>query len=386
MNKDILKILIIGHTNVMGGVETFIRNTTLFSDKERVEYYYLVHGYDTCLFREEISKFYGENHFFFIPTSFRKKPLYTIKELRKFYKEHHDFDCIHLQTGAASEVVYCYPYCRKYNIPLVVHSHNGGNLSSFVSHQLFIPFINRWSDIRLACSRIAGKYMFGKKYGEDALVIPVGIDIDKFKYNQTDRDMFRKQYNISGNSFVVGVIGRFTEQKNQKFALDIFKEIMCINNDSILILKGQGELENDLRIKAQELGVSEHVIFINRLSDMERLYSALDVFLMPSLFEGLPQVAIEAQTNGIPCIFSDTISKEVLITRNNKMLSLECSPCIWAEKVINAVVSDDERKKGYDIVKSKGFDIKDTVRMLHDVYVQARNIKNDKMKGKNKND
>ncbi len=360
------KVLIIGHTNKMGGVETFIKNTTLRSNKEKLQYYFLVHGYETCLFKDEIENFYGRECFTFIP-SIKKKPLKTILMLNEFYKSHHDFDYIHLQTGAASEIVYTVPFSIKYNIPLIVHSHNGGNLTSSINHQLFIPIVNKFSDIKLSCSKLAAEYMFGKDKAEEAIIIPVGIDLNKFKYNHVVRKEFRERFDIGKDTFVIGVVGRFTQQKNQLFAIRIYKEFIKQYKNSLLILKGQGELEENLRKTISELGLSKKVLMINRLDCMSDMYSAMDVFFMPSLFEGLPQVAVEAQANGLPCVFSDNISKEVDLSENNVFVNLENSNECWVSN-LNVKIDEMDRYKGYDILKNKGYDISDTIKKLEEVY------------------
>lgn len=361
------KILIIGHTNTMGGVETFIRNTTLHSDKNKVEFYFLIHGFDRCLFQDEINAFYGENHFYFIPR-LKSSPVKTLTALNRFYKGHHSFDFIHLQTGSASELVYCYPYCRKYQIRLITHSHNGGNLNSFIDHQAFIKTVNRVSDIKLACSRAAAVYMFGEKAAKEALVIPVGIDIEKFRFSVEKRNSFRKQFRISGASDVIGVVGRFTKQKNQIYAVRIFERYLKMNPDTVLILKGKGELEDELQKLIHDLKIEESVRLINDLKDMSAMYSAIDVFLMPSLFEGLPQAAIEAQASGLPCVFSSQISKEVNLTENNCMVSLSAPPEAWCRALHHSIRSGVNREEGFRSVKNKGYDIYDTVKSLERVY------------------
>ena len=367
-NNKRKKILIIGHTNTMGGVETFIKNTTLYSNKERIQYEYMIHGTDKCLFQEEITNFYGRNVFHFIPC-FRLEPCKTISALKQFYREHNDYDYIHLQTGAASEVVYAYPYCKKYNISLIIHSHNGGNLRAAISHQLFVPLINKIVDKRLTCSRVAGIYMFGNKMGQKATIVPVGIDTERFKFSEVKRMKFRERYGIHNDTYIIGVIGRFTVQKNQLFAIEIFSEMLKYLPNSLLILKGEGELEGELREAVNSRKLSNRVMFINRIQNIEDLYCGLDVFLMPSLFEGFPQVAIEAQTCGLPCIFSDRITDEVNVTVHNKFLGLEQQQNSWVKALVSCKgININERTQGYYDVKNANYDIHDTIKILENIY------------------
>lgn len=361
------KILIIGHTNTMGGVETFIKNTTLYSDKKKTRFYFLIHGYDTCLFRDEINRFYGKNSFYFVPR-FKDNPVKTVCALFRFYKKHHNFDFIHLQTGAAAEILYCFPYCLLYGIKVIVHSHNGGNLNSFFDHQAFRGLVKHITNIKLACSREAAFYMFGRKMGMKAKIVPVGIDINNFKFSQEKRDIFRKKYNLDEDKLIIGVVGRFTKQKNQDFAIKVFKEYHNINPDSVLILKGRGEMEGKLRKEINKSGAGQNILIINDLDDMSALYSALDLFFMPSLFEGLPQVSVEAQTAGLPCLFSNNISKEANITGLCTMLSLDDNIEKWVKAIELLVHQETDRNKGYILVKNKGYDIYDTVKILEDIY------------------
>ena len=231
-----------------------------------------------------------------------------------------------------------------------------------------MPLVNRLADKKLACSRIAATYMFGKRNAQETIVIPVGIDLEKFKYQRSKREKFRKQYKISNDNLVVGVVGRFTKQKNQVFAITIFEYLYKKNIHSTLILKGQGELEEELIQKIKDVHLESEIIVINQIEHMEELYSAMDIFLMPSLFEGLPQVSVEAQASGLPCVFSDTISEEADLTGYNQRLSLECSPDIWADCILDCFNKEIDRERGFLLVKEKGYEIRDTVKKLEEVY------------------
>ena len=149
-------------------------------------------------------------------------------------------------------------------------------------------------------------------------------------------------------------MGRFYYVKNQSFLLDVVKEIKKKNPDVILLLIGKGEDEDKLRDKVEDLGLRENVLFLIDRSDVDELYQAMDVFVMPSIFEGLPVVGVEAQANGLPCLFSDRISKEVLLTDTAEMMDITLSPDIWADKILdmkrmNNTNQEQLRQKGYDV-------------------------------------
>ena len=362
------RVLVIGLTERMGGVETFIYNTTRFSNKDKYVYDFLVHGTDGTVFQKEITKFYNnENHFFFVP-SFKKNPFSAIKALHKFYKENDNrYDFVHLETGAASEIVYVFPYCLSNSFKLITHSHNGNGYSPFIN-SLFKPVVNLSSSVKLACSVEAAKWLFGKRNLSKVKIINNGIDTNRFTFNEASRRKIRNQYGIHDDTLLIGHIGRFSEQKNHKFILEIFRKIREKEPNAKLMLIGVGELQEEIKKRVNQLGMEDNVIFGGLKSNTEDLYSAFDVFLMPSLYEGLPIVGIEAQSEGLPCFFSSNISGFIKITSNANILSLDDEPEIWANKVIRSWKASQNRKDYSKVVLNKGFSIKSTVKELERVY------------------
>lgn len=362
------RILVIGLTERMGGVETFIYNTTKFSNQNKYEYDFLVHGTDHTVFQNEITEFYNEkNHFYFIP-SFKKSPIQAIKALFSFYKKNgNKYDFVHLETGAASEVVYVFPFCLFNRFKLISHSHNGGGYSPVIN-SLFRPIINLSSSIRLACSAEASNWLFGSNNIDKVKIINNGIDTNRFKFNPVARKRIRDQYHINENTFVIGHIGRFSEQKNHKFIIEIFSEIKKVRPNSKLMLIGVGELQPSIKKLVKSLKLNTDVIFCDLKSNTQDYYSTFDVFLMPSLYEGLPVVGIEAQSEGLPCFFSSKISNLIKITDNANILLLTDSAEKWASKIVLSSASIENRKDYAGIVKEKGFSIESTVRELEKTY------------------
>lgn len=361
------KILIIGLTERMGGVETFIYNTTRFSDSDKYEYDFLVHGTDHTVFEEEIKNFYqnDRNHFFFVP-SFKKNPVKSYIELAKFYKKYgNSYDYVHLQTGATSEIVYVFPFALLYKFKVIVHSHNGNGYSPIVN-TLFKPIVNSVSSKRLSCSKEATEWLFGKK-NNNVQIINNGIDTNRFKYSEEQRNNIRSKYNLDKDTFVVGHIGRFSEQKNHKFLIDIFEKIVQKEKKAKLMLVGVGELEIEIKNIVHEKKLEDNVIFCGAQAITEAYYSAFDIFLMPSLYEGLPIVGIEAQSEGLPCYFSNNISDQIKITDNARLLSLKEDADYWSKQILsrNAI---QNREEYADKVSNSGYSIKNTVKKLEKVY------------------
>ncbi|KRL79706.1 glycosyltransferase [Ligilactobacillus equi] len=362
------KILIIGLTERMGGVETFIYNTTRFSNKQKYVYDYLAHGTDKVVFQEEISKFYdNENHFYFVP-SVKRNPIQALRALSKFYKEHGgEYDYVHLQTGATSELMYVLPFINKYKFKLITHSHNGNGYSPVIN-SIFKPLVNLTSTKKLSCSNEATDWLFGKKYEDNVEIINNGIDSEQFTFNLEKRKYIRNKYNLTESKFVVGHIGRFSEQKNHVFIIKIFKEIVKKNSNAVLMLVGTGELEESIKELVKKNNLIDKVIFCGLQKDTAAYYSAFDVFLMPSLYEGLPIVGIEAQSEGLPCYFSTSISEQIKITKNANLVSLNNSSAEWAKKITESKVALNERKGFAKVINDNGYSIRGTVRKLEEIY------------------
>ena len=232
----------------------------------------------------------------------------------------------------------------------------GGKINSLL-HNIFKFLPKIIPTIKIAPSTEAAEFMFGRdciKRGK-VHIIRNAIDVEQFAFNNNQRNLIRKELNIE-NKFVVGHVGRFNSQKNHAFLIDIFKEIYKDNPDSVLLLVGKGELESIIRQKIDLLGLKNNVIFTGVRSDIPQIMMAMDVFIFPSFYEGMPNTVIEAQATGLPCVISDTITKEVKITESVKFLSLKQTSVEWAtlaQKSIKGLERGETKgefsKYGYDI-------------------------------------
>lgn len=359
------KVLIIGLTERMGGVETFIYNTTIFSNKEHIQYDYLIHGADHAQFQKQLSTFYGNDEHFHFVSHFKSKPIKAVRELYSLYKTHH-YDAIHLQTGATFEIVYCFPYNFIFGIDVITHSHNGNGFSKF-QNAIFRPILNFCTKKKLACSKVAAEWLFGKHKGKDVEVIKNGIDVNRFAFSVDKRNEMRKQYGVT-DKFVIGHIGRFSEQKNHKFILEVYKEILNRNDQCVLFLIGTGELLTEIKILASEKNLTNKIVFINTTSTPEDFYCMFDAFLMPSLYEGLPIVGVEAQCAGLNCYFSNNISPEIEISDCCHILPLEMPAYNWAEKIIEDSNEIHNRGLYPSVISRVGFNVHQVVARLEQIY------------------
>ena len=215
----------------------------------------------------------------------------------------------------------------------------------------------------MSCSKEAGRALFGNK--KKVQVLHNGIETDKFIFNKKVREKIREEFGVNGE-FIIGHIGRFDKPKNQDFLITLFNEINIKNKK--LILVGDGELKDKLQKRVNDMGIENKVIFTGIRDDVNELLQAFDLFVFPSIFEGLPVTVVEAQTAGLKCILSDTITKEVDITGNVEFMSLNKTSKEWAYEVM-------KYRDGYirtntkELVLKAGYDIKDTSKQLEEFYL-----------------
>ena len=227
-------------------------------------------------------------------------------------------------------------------------------------------FIRAFSTQRLAVSYEAGISLYGRHIPFQ--IVPYnGIDLQKFVYNPSRRNEKRAELGLE-NKFVVGHIGRFAEQKNHRFLIDIFAEVYKQKPNSHLLLLGVGELEEEIKRKVKQLNLTEAVSFIGARSDVQDFYQVFDVFILPSLYEGLGIVAIEAQCNGLPCVLSDVIPKEAFVC-NAIAVSLYQSPLIWTNKILE-MTKNVIRKDETLAIRKAGFDVKDVGKFIESEYLK----------------
>jgi glycosyltransferase involved in cell wall biosynthesis len=257
----------------------------------------------------------------------------------------------------------------------IAHSHSTSVDKSNIFNPLLrkagIYFNNKVATHRMSCGIEAGKYIFGEKNFNEGkvIVVPNAIETKKFSYSQIKREQLRNELNIK-DKFVIGHIGRLSEEKNQTFLLDVFKEVYEKNNDACLVIVGEGDLEEYLRKRAKELKIEKQVYFLGRRNDVNELLNIFDIFVLPSLQEGFPVVCIEAQASGVKCIFSDKVPKEVSITDLTEFVSLDRPIKFWAEKIEKA----SQKSKRFDYsekVKESGYDIQENAKWLEQFYIDC---------------
>ena len=295
--------------------------------------------------------------------------------LKKFLGKR-KYDIIHINAGVLlfNYVVAC--ACRKYsNAKIIVHSHSNGGRSG-LKEKLSSPLkhgLSKRADRTIACSDSAAEYMFDEKKVKKTLILKNGIDVERFRFNEETREKLRKEKNLDGN-FVIGHIGRFMPEKNHEFLLDVFAECAKREKNSKLLLAGEGELLPEIRDKAVSLGLEDRVVFLGPVTNPEEWYQTMDVFVLPSHFEGFGIVNIEAQAAGLPCVISDAVPEEVDVSGHVDRLPLSAGKNAWADKIL--AFKGFERQDGSQLVRDAGFDIRKSADELLLLYRKLTGIGN----------
>ena len=345
-------IRILQVVNIMdrAGLETMLMNYYRNIDRNLLQFDFLTHRPERGAYDDEIEKLGGK--IYHAPRLYPRNYIAYLKYMKKFFGEHPEYKIVHSHIDTMS----AFPLlaARLNNIPIrIVHSHSSKldidfKLPIKYLAKLVVPYV---ATHYFACGRLAGHFLYGKKLFN---IVHNAVELLQFQYNEDVRVEVRKALEID-EELVVGHVGRYCYIKNQMFLLDVFCEILKSNENACLLLVGKGEDEQKLRKRVQELDVTEKVKFLIDRSDVAQLYQAMDVFVMPSLFEGVPVVGIEAQASGLPCLVSDMISDEILLTKNIQMKSLKKSASEWARHILDMNLArsreaiQELKKQGYCI-------------------------------------
>lgn len=225
------------------------------------------------------------------------------------------------------------------------------------------PLLNTVATVKIAPSDLAAEFTFGAKAVQRGEVVFLhnALDLKQFTFSQQDRERIRAKLGVE-NKLVIGHVGRFNQQKNHKFILKVFAELKKLAPNAVLLLVGKGELEAEIRSQIQNLGLEDSVRLLGVRDDVPKLLCAMDAFLFPSFYEGMPNTVIEAQTTGLPCVISDTITAEAAVTPLVQMLPLELSAAEWAQKVLDAAYMPVvERTSAAELMKQAEYDIETCV-------------------------
>lgn len=361
-----IRILQVVNDMHRAGLETMLMNYYRNIDRTKIQFDFLTHRPNKSDYDDEIISLGGK--VYYAPRLYPQNYPKYFKWMKKFFAEHPEYKIIHSHIDTMSYLPL--KAAKKAGVPVrIAHSHNTSIDKDF-KYPLKMYFRSRINGVvtdRLACGREAGEFLFKNKSFK---VIPNAVDADMFLFDAHLRDKKRRELGVE-NNLVVGHVGRLSYQKNHRFLIRIFDALIKKESAAKLVLVGIGEKEQEIKEQVKSLGLDESVMFLGNRSDVNELYQAMDVFVLPSLFEGIPVVGVEAQFADLPCLFSDKTPDEVKFNVRTKFIGLDKSPEFWANEILAARGGLSRSRDRDDIVNSN-YDIKVANAILEEYYEEIR--------------
>ena len=364
MNYPIRILQIVNYMD-RGGIETMLMNYYRNIDKSKVQFDFLTHKHGEFAYNEEIRTLGGK--IYLLPNLNPFSADY-FKKLDEFFSEHKEYNIVHCHYDCMS----AYPlyFAKKHNVKVrIAHAHSTNQTKDIKLPIKLVSkkFINSVATDLCACSKEAGKWMFCK---DNFNVITNAISTDKFRFNQEVRNKVRKELNLN-DCFVIGITANYSEVKNHCFLLNVLSELLKNDSKFKLLFIGKGSCQENIDKTINELELNDNVIQLGVRSDVDELVQAMDVFALPSKYEGFSVSLLEAQASGLPCVVSDRVPKESAVTNNVQWLSIDNGVEEWVKAFLK--LKNFEREDTYEqIIKAK-FDIKESAKNLTDFYFDLLN-------------
>lgn len=355
-------------TKSIGGIASFQRNLFNHIDKNTISLEFATTYPDSALI-----PFFKEHHGKVHRLPPQKTVLPYCCALYKLLKAE-KYDAVHIHKNSCANPM-AFIVCRIAGVgQIIAHSHNTGSVGGRIAdifHFLFRPLVRKIADEKLACSAEAAMWLYGEKYFKNnnaVQIIKNGIDTDLFSYRETVRKEVRTEFGWN-HQLVLGHVGNFIPQKNHYFMVDIISEAVKLEENTIILFLGRGDAMERVREYAIKKGVSEHIVFLGSRPDIARFYQAMDLFLFPSFHEGLPIAGIEAQAADLPCLFSDAVTGEIMITGRAVSMPLGLGASEWAKRAVLLAKTRD-RKNVSDKIVDSGYDAADMGKRMEQIYEQ----------------
>ena len=367
-----IHVLVLDTVMDRGGAEAMIMNYMRNINRDIIKFDFLTNRDYRAAYEDEIESLGGKVYHMcpMYPGKFHRYK----KEVREFLKEHPEYKIIHSNLEERSYLPL--KVAKKMGVPVrISHSHNRplGINPKLIVRYYFRFMLKFYNTHMFACGEEAGDWLYGKKNRSNVTIMNNAVDANQYRYNPEVSKEMKKQLGIEGKK-VIGHVGRFFPQKNHDFLIDIFNEIYKKDKDTVLLLVGGGELDdalkNQIKEKVRNLGLEDAVEFLGVREDVDRIVQTFDVFLLPSLFEGLPVTMVEAQAAGLPCVISDKVPIQCDLTGNVWVVPLEESPEKWADVVLDKA-NNFEKRDTYQQIADAGFDIKSQAKWLEEFYVKV---------------
>lgn len=373
-SEPIRVLHVIGIMN-RGGAETMIMNLYRHIDRNKVQFDFVENSGESAAFDEEILHLGGR--IYRCPHYNGKNYFAYVKWWSDFFRTHQkEYPIVHGHLGSTAAIYLS--IAKRYGAYTIAHSHNSGTDRGIKTllYKVISYNTRNVADYFFACSTPAGLDRFGNKIvnGECYSLLNNAIEIAKFSFRTSTRAAMRRKFGLT-DELAVGHVGRFNQQKNHPFLLEIFAALLKKEPNAVLLLVGGGTDMQKMQAKAQTLGIAEKVRFLGIRSDVADVMQAMDVFVFPSLYEGLPVTMVEAQASGLPCLISDKVPSECVLTNGLvEKVPLSESPDVWAEKIIAkyGTPRTDRRTE----IAAQGFDINTEAVKLQEFYINAYERKN----------
>lgn len=365
MSEPIRVLHVVTHMN-RGGLETMLMNYYRHIDRSQLQFDFLVHRERRADYDDEIEALGGK--------IYRLPPLNPFdlkyrKKLQQFFLEHPEYKIVHSHIDCMSAIPL--KAAKKAGVPVrIAHSHSisQDKDAKYLLKLFYKIFIPNNATYLMACGEQAGEWMYGSK---DFLVLNNAIDAKQYSFDYKTYCEERNKLGVCADDTLVGHVGRFSPPKNHEFLIEIFAECVRINPKARLLLVGDGDLRPGIVEKVRRLGLEPRVIFAGVRTDVAKLMQAMDVFVFPSIYEGLPLTVVEAQAAGLPCLISDAVPIECKLTNLVEQVPLTDRSREWAKKVLD--VTDTVRRNTYLEIRESGFDIQSNVKKLTAFYLDQHN-------------
>ena len=356
------RILHVFGTLNRGGAETLVMNIYRNIDRSKIQFDFVIHHEEEGAYEEEVRKLGGK--VYRVPNYKGTNHFAYKKAWDKLLKDHPEYKIVHCHKESIVSLVM--DEAKKNGRIAIAHSHNTQNIPGFKGKVMDVlnKNVDTKADYRFASSVDAGYWMFGRD--KDFTVIDNGIEVENFTYNPDIRAKIREKLGFSDKK-VLGHIARFNKQKNHSFLIDIFADLIKENDDYLLVLAGVGDLKDEIENKVKDSGIEDKVIFLGSIGYVNELLQAIDIFILPSLYEGLAVSTIEAQAAGLKCLLADTIDKNSKITDLVEFIPIDGGTRPWIEEIQKALPY--QREDTSEMIKKAGFDIRETAEKLSEFYL-----------------
>lgn len=360
MNNEMKKYLVFGMSSQRGGVESFILNYVgNMMDEENVFEFVFFNSVPDFFLDSPV----GKCKYYIVPS--RTKNWWRFYNGLKSIVKNGGYDVLWYNACTLSDVTLV-KIADRYKVPCrIVHSHNSENMGNKlvgILHNIHKRRIMDYITESFACSAGAAKFMFPSSV-KNIRLVNNAIVAEKYKFDAEVRERIRANLKLN-NELLLGHVGRFHNQKNHMFLIEVFGEVVKKNPMARLLLVGDGGLKEQICQKAKAKGIFDYIIFLEKRTDINELLQAMDVFVFPSLFEGLALALTEAQAADLPCVIADTIPKEAILTEKVSVISLEKSPKEWANLILESARKYQNREDRVNLLKQKQYDIVENAEML----------------------